>query len=89
MDTATLPLRIAVKPVPRRCASCLIVNRAVCVFCCSLVEDERGTRYVCLRPFTGERWRKVEIMDLVGCPRLLESDREGVREHNKTREFTA
>lgn len=80
MDTATLPLRLSVKPVPRECDICILMGSPLCVYCSSLVEDTEGRRYVCLRPFTGDRWRQVDMVDLAGCPRLLESDREGVIE---------
>jgi len=74
MDTETLALRIAVKPIARECWRCLIGGSTLCVLCASLVRDESGTRYVCLRPFEGGRWRKVAMTDLIDAPYQLQSE---------------
>jgi len=70
-----LPLSLLVRPVPKDCRRCDIQRRSVtCVMCATLVEDEAGGIHVCLRAFTGARWRKVSILDLIDAPAELQSE---------------
>ena len=73
MDRDTLALKVAVKPVPKECRGCVIRGSVLCSLCASLVEDSSGVRYISLRPFEGERWRKMDLAkDLIDAPGELQ-----------------
>ena len=82
MDRETLALKVSVKPVALECHGCIIRGSPLCVLCASLVEDAGGVRYVCLRPFEGARWRKMDLAkDLIDAPPQLQS--EGTKKDQK------
>ena len=72
MDTATLPLKVTVKPLDREFDRCILIGSRLCVLCSTLVEDSDGVRYVALRAIEGDRWRKVDMADLSGAPEVLQ-----------------
>lgn len=74
MDTATLPLKVKVKPLDRECDRCILIGSRLCVLCSTLVEDSEGVRYVALRAIEGDRWRKVDMSDLIDAPAQLQPE---------------
>lgn len=67
-----MPLKVKIKPVVNDCRGCVIRGSRLCEMCASLVEDASGLRYVALRPMEGDRWRKVDMSDLIGAPEVLQ-----------------
>ena len=67
-------MKVKVKPLDRECDRCILIGSRLCVLCSTLVEDSEGVRYVALRAIEGDRWRKVDMSDLIDAPAQLQPE---------------